>query len=614
MCKSFCPAIILINLFTFCLNSVFSWDFAVSTGNKILFYNSTFTKITEDAHRFTSINVLTYNEIENKIYFNDLKFTESYIFELDISPTDFLNSRTNKLMKKYFNEKITGIAYDPIDDTLYWSDSETRKIYRLVLNNSKFDEDKAENLDDLKPEIFYSLKNDSQENEPQRLALDLCNRYLYFINYKYRDSKIERISLDVAGEHNVIVDKLYMPIGLTIDYYTNRLLWTDTNGGSKFFIQSSQLDGTKESNVFVTSSITIYDLTFDERNIYFTDNNNDFIWSLPKNNSDNRQPIPVIQFSLEHKPGSIIRKNNLIETKNPHCEKSIKIIEEKIQIQNSKKNFDSHFQRDDETLFAMQSINEKDSKFCFNNGELNPKTGECRCTDSFTGRHCEIPTCYNYCLNDGNCNMNEDYPKCSCQIGFKGSRCEINLCLNYCLNGGTCSPKHNEPICKCVNESYTGLRCEQFDEISFNNEVSRGKSNADENLLPPQQQPLKCYGTNNSFNKTLVFTSLSLTASFVIILVIILFVCKTHKTLRPRIKKTYVVQKNLTPLTSRPLSPITEQCQITIEDCCNMNICDTPCFDPKYIQEHTTSSISNNSNGKKEDKRTLIDNMESCGE
>lgn len=43
---------------------------------------------------------------------------------------------------------------------------------------------------------------------------------------------------------------------------------------------------------------------------------------------------------------------------------------------------------------------------------------------------------------------------------------------------------------------------------------------------------------------------------------------------RPRIKKRIIVNKNVTPLTYRP-GQNTEQCEITIENCCNMNICET---------------------------------------
>jgi hypothetical protein len=43
---------------------------------------------------------------------------------------------------------------------------------------------------------------------------------------------------------------------------------------------------------------------------------------------------------------------------------------------------------------------------------------------------------------------------------------------------------------------------------------------------------------------------------------------------RPRIRKRVIVNKNVTPLTAcHPLPQ--DQCEITIENCCNMNICET---------------------------------------
>lgn len=44
---------------------------------------------------------------------------------------------------------------------------------------------------------------------------------------------------------------------------------------------------------------------------------------------------------------------------------------------------------------------------------------------------------------------------------------------------------------------------------------------------------------------------------------------------RPRIKKRIVVNKSITPLTCRPPQQENQQCEITIENCCNMNICET---------------------------------------
>lgn len=63
-----------------------------------------------------------------------------------------------------------------------------------------------------------------------------------------------------------------------------------------------------------------------------------------------------------------------------------------------------------------------------------------------------------------------------------------------------------------------------------------------------------------------------------LVLLIVLTVKRFYKPERPRIKKTFVVRKqalplDTTPFTNRPMA--TEQCEITIENCCNMNYCDT---------------------------------------
>lgn len=97
--------------------------------------------------------------------------------------------------------------------------------------------------------------------------------------------------------------------------------------------------------------------------------------------------------------------------------------------------------------------------------------------------------------------------------------------------------------------------------------------------------------------------------SLLLLCFIIFTLYKIHKPIRPRIKKTYVVQKNLPSSNGRP--PATEQCEIIIENCCNMNICETPCFDPKTLQGDYSPSSKNT---RKEDKRQLLNNMEGNAE
>lgn len=71
------------------------------------------------------------------------------------------------------------------------------------------------------------------------------------------------------------------------------------------------------------------------------------------------------------------------------------------------------------------------------------------------------------------------------------------------------------------------------------------------------------------------FTTLVLILGLFIILnvgLLVYHITTRHK--RPIIRKRVIVNKNVTPLTYRP-QPTTEQCEITIENCCNMNVCET---------------------------------------
>lgn len=78
----------------------------------------------------------------------------------------------------------------------------------------------------------------------------------------------------------------------------------------------------------------------------------------------------------------------------------------------------------------------------------------------------------------------------------------------------------------------------------------------------------------NSINETAVLVCIGVVLALVLVYIIVCSVRRIYKPLRPRIKKTYVVHKNVTP-TPLTCRPTTEQCEITIENCCNMNICDT---------------------------------------
>lgn len=92
------------------------------------------------------------------------------------------------------------------------------------------------------------------------------------------------------------------------------------------------------------------------------------------------------------------------------------------------------------------------------------------------------------------------------------------------------------------------------------------------NRCTDSNQTVKTFSDNFQSNILLPIFA-ALTATFLLIIAgLSYYVNKLRK--RPRIKRHYVVSKGVMPLTSRPEIP-DNQCEITIENCCNMNICET---------------------------------------
>jgi hypothetical protein len=75
-------------------------------------------------------------------------------------------------------------------------------------------------------------------------------------------------------------------------------------------------------------------------------------------------------------------------------------------------------------------------------------------------------------------------------------------------------------------------------------------------------------------SKVIIIASMASVTTLLLALLIVIVIRRQCRPIRPRIKKTYVLQKNVSPLNST-YRPTTEQCEITIEDCCNMTVCET---------------------------------------
>lgn len=637
---------VFLTLSIFCLtNSVMSfWEFAISTDNKINFYDDKWNHLTTINH-FNNPASIAFDETKEKIYFTDRNHKTVSIFSLKI-PLDKINignpvltSYDTIVNRLYGNESVKSIAYDPYDDILYWTDNKNHKIYKILLNNITN-----------QPEIVIDF--DNSDYNPDSIAIDFCNRKLYWTSYNHNIGKIERSSLD-GKNREIFEDKnLHYPHGIFIDYFEHRVYWVVNQHGSEYSVESS--NGTHRQIHIKSDYNRPVDLTVTKNHIYWTDTENDIIWNISKHNLTD-QPNKILKLKGSSPTGIISRNEYLTHLINDNqCKHIIKEITNReilpsqysddIKFKNNKTglreelclNNSTYYPNDDKCICKLGFKGRRCEidecyNYCNNNGKCKFLTNigpKCICENGFNGERCDINKCNNYCINNGTCTINieDNKPQCLCPDNVSGERCEINKCHQYCLNNGTCKISNDQPVCHCIN-GFIGEHCEnnsteicsllcklkkygEITELPFgcnehcdNFEIIISTLKYENYKEPIAKTPGPLTICSNTYNTTIIFVVLGVVIALLLVFLIVVTLRKIYKPARPRIKKTFVVQKKLsqTPLTSRPVA--TEQCEIIIENCCNMNICDTPCFDPKILQQSYDSCPT-------DDKKQLINTSE----
>lgn len=418
-------------------------DFAVTTNGRIVFYNAVWNETTSAAHQFQELSAIAFDETDETLYFNDKEHNNGSLFSLKLSKDDDHNHHVETILQKTKDELVQGIAFDPLDRMLYWTDSKNKTIFRMSVEKSG-----------QQPTVWLQLEDDQI---PQGIAVDVCRRKIYWTNSNFHKPTIERAAMDGNKREVILNTSMFLPMGITVDQFTKRLYWVDDQQGNHFTVESSALDGTDRKTLVSALFHAPINLAVDEHNVYWTDSTHDAIWKMAKNGTDTDKPEKVKNF--DQNPNGIISRDNLLSTQvsNPDCRVVIKRIKESVLSAASVEI------APDNVVAASKAEPEI---ICLNHGEVNGKTNSCMCQNEFTGTHCEIPICHNYCV-EGTCHVTSTgYAQCTCDEGFTGERCERDMCSGYCLNGGHCLFENKEPVCQCMR-SFSGRHCEWQDEAAM---------------------------------------------------------------------------------------------------------------------------------------------------
>lgn len=250
----------------------------------------------------------------------------------------------------------------------------------------------------------------------------------------------------------IISDDLIDPLGITIDYLSERIYWTDRRTGIYYRIESANFDGKERQIIHEGTYQTPVSIAVNKNAVFWTDIKSNTLWSKAKNGMGVALQ-KVREFSGMEPYGLIAR--NLEITSTPDCKNLADAIKE------YKEYPEEYIETNEISTEIIQTTTQMAEAICLNNGQATP-TG-CKCKRGFSGANCETSVCYNYCVHGSCKNSKIGHPVCTCPVGFTGSRCEQRVCDGYCLNGGVCrtmiSDPDKTPKCACPT-GFQGKRCE----------------------------------------------------------------------------------------------------------------------------------------------------------
>ncbi|VEN33587.1 unnamed protein product [Callosobruchus maculatus] len=544
------------------------WELALVLENQIKLLHSNGELMESRTHSFNSLKALAYDNVREQFIVSDMDATNDTIYTVQLTK----ETDTTVPIIKELPGDVQGLAVDPIDDILYWTDAINHTINYVHLNGTFYES---------KPLFVF----DDEEKRPHSIVVDICKRYIYWTNPSKKPT-IERAKLDGTDRQVLVSTSIISPEGLAIDYKAQRLYWADSRIGSiAGRIESIGLDGEDRRVEVERNTMQPFGIAVDEEAIYWTDTNNKGLYKFLKDSDQHEALQKLLEF--DKVPMGLVANNNIVKEM-PDCTSLEKAIE-------------THKRKNGNVDISNRMAEDgKEVDSCLNDGELIGHY--CKCKRGFMGKQCETSICHNYCLT-GNCYLSSiGKPVCRCDKEYDGDRCQRNKCDGYCLNGGECHTySRSETICHCQT-GFFGGRCEynwelcqsycsnqevlsEVLEIQCRCDIHRNRTAAFLSADPQQEESIL-----SKLNDPLFYLGALLSLSVLVILSLIVYIRTIYKR-RPRIKKRIIVNKNVTPLTYRP-QPTTEQCEITIENCCNMNVCETPCFEPREDRKKLLSSMA----------------------
>lgn len=391
---------------------------------------------------FGGISTIIYDEFQDRIYVSNMNPKENgRLFALDRSaaPNSYV-TQGNIVAKVHDDERIRGMAFDPVNRTLFWIDSSIQRIYKMDLDGPNAE-----------PRVLFQFDKET----PHAISVDTCRRYLYWTTANKNMTTIERSSLSGEKRTVLVKDILYEPVALEVDLFSDRLFWIDDRRGTHVSVESADLHGGNRSVLYDGANRDLRSLIVTEDYLFAVDYASECVYRLNKTVNATLERLRM----FEKSPKGIVKRSHFIQNHRDHpiCQKVVETLTMR-ELKKLKEAAVGAAETATTTISNHQVWSQgPPQSHCFN-GQSNDNGG-CDCVPGFAGKSCELNLCYNFCLH-GNCVLSSNgLPLCTCEKGYTGGRCEVEKCGGYCLNDGRCELEHNEPVCHCL-PAFFGRHCE----------------------------------------------------------------------------------------------------------------------------------------------------------
>jgi len=443
------------------------------------------------------------------------------------------------------------IALDPDSRMLYLTSKAEGSLMRV------------EAKEGAKLELFLT----KESSRPSGIAIDPCSRRIFWTDssrnspaiFSCPPSSSSTSSSSSPNCSQIISSKLAKPRALAVDPIGRRLFWSDTYRGT-FTISSSWLDGTGREVVVKGKGQEPFGLAVHGHHVYWTDWTTYSVWRVTKDGLQS-SPERLKSFSSS-KPHSLA----IVPPKPLKCRSQA------LSLTSPTSSLPSPSSTPSSLLGTTALVAAEMDEGVQDGGS-------------------EEGACHNFCLGqNASCFLRESgQAECECPESRTGSRCEVDPCSNFCLPHSTaCRVVEGAPECFCP-AGWSGDRCQLQPDSS------------DRDVVPLLN--VSVAGLN------ILVVSLAVTSAVLLLLLAALALVLFKLKQRPRI-----VRKRFISTTS-PSLPSANSCggadsgdgvRLDIEDCCNMTLCDTPCFEPP------TRAPKKSAAGRRgcQDKRSLLANQD----